>query len=236
MAGSGRWRPVRLLHFSAAPVVGRHVRLGLVEEMLASFIIVSVALTLMPGPDLMFVVRNGVHGRGPAVGAALGTAIATLAWGAAAGLGIAALLQRSAQAFEAVKLAGAVYLVCLGLWTLWQSRTGHGVVSVDGCSRAVSPWSALGRGMCVDLLNPKTGLFYVAVLPQVIPHGVSVLRSMLLFAGIDSLIAAAYLSAVACAAAALLAWLRRPVFARTLERVTGMCMVGLGIRTATEAA
>jgi threonine/homoserine/homoserine lactone efflux protein len=202
--------------------------------MVAAFVIVSVTLTLMPGPDLMFVLRNGAHGRGPALGAAMGTAIATLAWAAAAGLGVAALLRQSAQACEVVKLAGAAYLIFLGLRALWQSRTAPGIISAEGTSPQVSPWGAFGRGICVDLLNPKTGLFYVAVLPQVIPHGVPVLRSMLLFAGIDSVIATAYLCAVGCAAAALLTWLRRPVIGRSLQQATGLCMVGLGIRTATE--
>jgi threonine/homoserine/homoserine lactone efflux protein len=202
--------------------------------MLMAFVIVSVALTLLPGPDLMFVMRNGAHGRGPALGAAMGTAIATLGWAAAAGLGVATLLRQSAQAFEIVKLAGAAYLTFLGLKTLWQSRTAPAIAPGDSTSGTVSPWAAFGRGICVDLLNPKTGLFYVAVLPQVIPHGVPVLRAMLLFAGIDSFIAAAYLSAVACAVAALLAWLRRPAIARSLQRATGLCMVGLGIRTAVE--
>lgn len=180
-------------------------------------------------------IRNGVHGSGPAVGAALGTAIATLAWGAAAGLGIAALLHQSAQAFEAVKLAGAAYLTLLGLQALWRSRTAHGISpGGSSCSPAVSPRAAFGRGICVDLLNPKTSLFYVAVVPQVIPHGMPVLPSTLLFAAIDSLIAAAYLSGMAVAAAALLAWLRRPAITRGLERVTGLCMAGLGIRTAIE--
>jgi threonine/homoserine/homoserine lactone efflux protein len=202
--------------------------------MVGAFVLVSLALTLMPGPDLLFVIRNGVNGRGPAVGAALGTAIATLAWGAAAGLGVAALLQRSAEAFEAVKLAGAAYLIFLGLRALWQSRAAHGVAQADGSSPVVSPWGAFGRGVLVDLLNPKTGLFYVAVVPQVIPRGMPFLPSTMLFAGIDSLIAAAFLTGVACAAATALTWLRRPRVSRNLGRTTGLCMVGLGIRTAIE--
>ncbi len=206
------------------------------DSMVATFVVVSVALTLIPGPDLMFVVRIGAHGRGPAVGAAVGAATAALAWGVAAAFGVAALLQRSAQAFEVVRLAGAAYLIFLGLRTLWQSRGTRGIAAAGGSSPAISARGAFGRGVCIDLLNPKTGLFYVAVLPQIIPRGVPVLRSTLLFAGVDSLVAAALFSMVACAAAALLVWLRRPGFVRGLERVTGLCMVGLGIRTAIERA
>lgn len=101
-------------------------------------------------------------------------------------------------------------------------------------AQAVSARKAFALAAGIDLLNPKTGLFYVAVLPQVIPHDVPVLRSTLLFAGVDSLVAASLFTGVACAAAALIGWLRRPGFVRGLERTTGLSMVGIGIRTAIE--
>jgi threonine/homoserine/homoserine lactone efflux protein len=205
--------------------------------MLLTFVVVSAALTLIPGPDLMFVIRTGAHGRGPAVAAAFGAAASALAWGSAAAFGVAALLQRSAQAFEIVKLAGAAYLIFLGVRTLWQSRKAVGISPPAGDAQpALSLPKAFGLGAGIDLLNPKTGLFYVAVLPQVIPHGMPVLRSTLLFAGVDSLVAAALFTAVACAAAAFLTWLRSARVVRGLDRTTGVCMVGLGIRTALERA
>jgi threonine/homoserine/homoserine lactone efflux protein len=209
--------------------------------MIVTFVLVSVALTLVPGPDMMFVVRSGLQGRRAAVAAALGAAAAALAWGAAAAFGVAALLQHSARAFEAVRLAGAAYLIALGLWTLWISRSRTAAhppaaaepVSLPGGRPA---WRAFAQGAGIDLLNPKTGLFYVAVLPQVIPPGMPVLRSTLLFAGIDAAVAGALMVGVACLAAALLGWLRRPAVNRWLERITGACMVGLGVRTALERA
>jgi threonine/homoserine/homoserine lactone efflux protein len=208
--------------------------------MIVTFVLVSVALTLVPGPDMMFVVRSGLRGRRAAVAAALGAAAAALAWGAAAAFGVAALLQHSARAFETVRLAGAAYLIALGLWTLWMSRSrvGHPASSVASASPPAgrSAWRAFAQGAGIDLLNPKTGLFYVAVLPQVIPPGMPVLRSTLLFAGVDAAVAGALMVGVAWLAAALLAWLRRPAVNRWLERITGACMVGLGVRTALERA
>jgi threonine/homoserine/homoserine lactone efflux protein len=209
--------------------------------MIVTFVLVSVALTLVPGPDMMFVIRSGLQGRRAAVAAALGAAAAALAWGAAAAFGVAALLQHSARAFEIVRLAGAAYLIALGLWTLWISRSRTAAhppaaaepVSLPGGRPA---WRAFAQGAGIDLLNPKTGLFYVAVLPQVIPPGMPVLRSTLLFAGVDATVASALMVGVAWLAAALLAWLRRPAVNRWLERITGACMVGLGVRTALERA
>jgi len=209
--------------------------------MIVTFVLVSVALTLVPGPDMMFVIRSGLQGRRAAIAAAMGAAAAALAWGAAAAFGVAALLQHSARAFEIVRLAGAAYLIALGLWTLWMSRSRAAVQPPAAAGPVPLPggrpaWRAFAQGAGIDLLNPKTGLFYVAVLPQVIPPGMPVLRSTLLFAGIDATVAGALMVGVAWLAAALLAWLRRPVVNRWLERITGACMVGLGVRTALERA
>jgi len=210
--------------------------------MIVTFVLVSVALTMVPGPDMMFVIRSGLQGRRAAVAAAMGAAAAALAWGAAAAFGVAALLQHSARAFEIVRLAGAAYLIALGLWTLWMSRTGAAAAHPPAAAEPVSlpgarpAWRAFAQGAGIDLLNPKTGLFYVAVLPQVIPAGMPVLRSTLLFAGIDATVAGALMVGVAWLAAALLGWLRRPAVNRWLGRITGACMVGLGVRTALERA
>jgi threonine/homoserine/homoserine lactone efflux protein len=209
-----------------------------------TFVLVSVALTLVPGPDMMFVIRSGLRGRRPAVAAALGAAAAALARGAAAAFGVAALLQHSARAFEIVRLAGAAYLIALGLRALWVSRPRAGHLAGSVAPAPVSAgrpadqraWRAFAQGAGIDLLNPKTGLFYVAVLPQVIPPGMPVLRSTLLFAGVDAAVAGGLMVGVACLAVALLAWLRRPAVNRWLERITGACMIGLGVRTALERA
>ena len=113
---------------------------------------------------------------------------------------MAALLQHSARAFEAVRLAGAAHLIALGLWTLWYRGPGlpSGCASAGAVRRAPQPpggrpaWRPFAADRAgIDLLNPKTGLFYVAVLPQVIPPGMPVLRSTLLFAGIDAAVAGA---------------------------------------------
>ena len=212
--------------------------------MIVTFVLVSVALTLVPGPDMMFVIRSGLQGRRAAIAAAMGAAAAALAWGAAAAFGVAALLQHSARAFETVRLAGAAYLIALGLRTLWVSRPRAGSLARSVAPAPVSAvrptgqraWRAFAQGAGIDLLNPKTGLFYVAVLPQVIPPGMPVLRSTLLFAGVDAAVAGGLMVAVACLAAALLTWLRRPAVNRWLERITGACMIGLGVRTALERA
>lgn len=204
--------------------------------MVLSFVVISVILTLIPGPDLLYVVRNGMHGRRHAVAAGLGAATAALVWGGTAALGVAELLDRSAEVFTVVKLIGAAYLILLGVRTLWETRRAVPIAASDEATQPSSPpRSAYMKGMGIDLLNPKTGLFYVALLPQVIPHGIPVLQGTLTFAGVDAVVAAITFAIVAFVTATVLRWLRRPAVVRNLERSTGVCMVALGLRTAVES-
>ncbi len=92
-----------------------------------------------------------------------------LAWGAAAAVGVSALLLASQLAYDVLRFAGALYLVWIGLRMLWSAIRGprHSEPAVD--ARADSFWAGLRQGATTNLLNPKVGAFYVAVLPQFIP-------------------------------------------------------------------
>ncbi|MGW6916258.1 LysE family translocator [Kitasatospora sp. NPDC054939] len=150
----------------------------------------SVIAQVLPGPDTLLVVRSGLRGRRQAIAVGLGTAVAAFGWGLAAAVGVAALLQHSAAAFTAVKLAGAAYLIFLGVRTFWRTRQGQVSTTPTGTQGHDSAWRAARTGLVAGLLNPKTGRFYVAVLPQIIPGNETVLASTLLFATVDALVVA----------------------------------------------
>lgn len=142
---------------------------------IATFAVVALLLSVVPGPDTLLVLRAGLRGGqryGTATG--LGCAAGSLIWGSAAAVGLATLLERSAAAFEIVKLAGAVYLIILGIRALWAARRPGGLGLDEDCAAAAPPaqtaTGAFLAGLTSDLLNPKMGLFYVAVIPQVVPH------------------------------------------------------------------
>lgn len=204
--------------------------------MLITFVVVSVVLTAIPGPDSLLVVRSGLRGRGQATAVGAGSAVAALAWGVAAAFGLAVILERSALAFTVVKLAGAAYLTFLGVRTLWSTRRAAAVPETAEATESESRnvWSGLRTGTIAGLLNPKTGLFYVAILPQILPKDAAVLPSTLLFAAIDALVCLAYFSLLAALAALLLPYLRRPKVLRTAERITGVTLLGVGFRAALE--
>jgi threonine/homoserine/homoserine lactone efflux protein len=213
--------------------------MGRMAGVIATFVVVTVLLSAVPGPDTLLVLRAGLRsGRAHAIASALGCAAGSLVWGSAAAIGIATLLARSASAYEMVKLAGAGYLIVLGARALWSARRLGGV-ALDEDSRAASPrvrnaWGAFLYGLTGDLLNPKMGLFYVAVIPQVVPHSIPILRGTLMFAGVDTIVAALYMSAIAAVTTWALRWLRQARVHRALEGTTGTCMVGLGASIALE--
>ncbi|WP_432093057.1 LysE family translocator [Streptomyces sp. bgisy100] len=206
----------------------------------ASFALFALLVTMVPGPDTLLVLRNCVRGgRLPGVATAFGAAAGSLAWAVAAAVGLAAALQRWDSAFAVVRLVGAAYLVFLGAQALWAHRRGTAAAeAAEAPSMTPAPTVFLGfrQGLLSCLLNPKVGIFFVAVAPQFLPDSHSALSMTLVFGVIDAVIAAGWLILVAVFAARLLTWLRRPRVNTALERTTGGILVALGIVTAAETA
>jgi threonine/homoserine/homoserine lactone efflux protein len=212
-------------------------RIEMMLQLIATFAAVSALLTVIPGPDNLLVLRNGLHGRRPAMATGLGVAIAAIAWGLAAAIGLAALLQRSQPLFEGVRLAGALYLCYLGVRSLIAAARkdpGPERTSMLAMPAARGSWQALRTGVVADLMNPKTGLLYVALVPQLIPHTMSVLEGTLLFSWVDAIVAGGFLVVIGWFAASAVGWLRRPSVRRITEGTAGVSLIGIGVRTALE--
>lgn len=125
------------------------------------------------------------------------------------------VLEESAVAFTVVKIAGAANLVLLGVRTLWRVRRCAAGSAADGVHPAPSQAAqsvrkSLRVRLIAGLLNPKTGLFYVAVLPPIIPAGAAISSLTLIFAVVDAIVAGTYFAVLAALAALLLPYLRRP--------------------------
>jgi threonine/homoserine/homoserine lactone efflux protein len=198
---------------------------------LAVFVIAALALLVVPGPAVVYVVARSIHqGRRAGLASVLGIHVGTLVHIAAATLGLSALVVSSAVAFTAVKIAGAVYLVGLGLWTLFARRAEQEVAL--GGERNLG--RAFAQGIVVNVLNPKTALFFLAFLPQFVDPDASHPAAQIAFLGVlfavlglvtDSLWALA-----AGTAGGVLRRSRR--FARGQRYVTGTVYIGLGVATA----
>jgi threonine/homoserine/homoserine lactone efflux protein len=200
-----------------------------------SFLLVAVVLSLTPGPDDVLVLNSTLRG-GPRLGAAtaFGAAAGALLWGGAAAVGLAVVVSRSAAVYEVIRLAGAAYLVVLGVVPLVGQAIGWARVAtteaVGRCplSRPAGLRPAFAAGLMSDLLNPKIGLFYVAVVPQFVPPGRPPLGYSLVLCAIDVAVALVWLLGLTWVAHAAVSWLHRPVVVRWSERCFSVCLIAIG--------
>jgi threonine/homoserine/homoserine lactone efflux protein len=186
------------------------------------FLVVAVIVVVTPGVDMALVTKNALqHGRRAALATALGVNVGIALWTLAAALGVAALVRASAEAFAVVKLAGALYLVYLGIRALRRRER------VTAAGRRLSPFR---QGLISNALNPKIAVFFTSLLPQ---FGHS-LPALLLLGALFNAIGIVWLTIYAIAAARGRAALQRPRVRAALDYVSGVVLVGLGVRLALE--
>lgn len=207
-------------------------------QALLSFAVLAGLLTILPGLDTALVLRSSLtQSRKHAFATAGGIMSGTFAWGAAAAVGAAALLAASEIAFTILKLVGAAYLVYLGISMIVASFRKHPEVAVDATPKPLgSLWGAYGRGALTNLLNPKVGVFYIAIIPQFIPAGVMPLAMGLALAGVHVLESLVWFSAIIFATQFARQWLQSPRVSRWIDRVTGGVVIGFGAFLALESA
>jgi threonine/homoserine/homoserine lactone efflux protein len=191
----------------------------------------SLALLVIPGPAVLYIVTRGIEqGRTAAVVSMLGIQAGALVHVAAAAIGLSALLVRSATAFTVVKYAGAAYLVFLGIRKLLaRERPEQRTHRLPRRSRRL-----FGEGIVVNVFNPKTALFFLAFLPQFVAPDAGAVGFQIAFLGVlFILIAVVSDGAYAVAAGTAGSWLRTsPRFLRAERWVGGSVLVGLGLTTA----
>lgn len=200
---------------------------------LLAFAGLCLLLSVTPGPDTFLVLRIALNRAGAGVAAAAGSAAAAILWAGLVGVGLAAILEQSAEVFRWLKIAGGIYLVYLGVSSFLKTRraakAGMAAGSEGNAPLPYSRWAGFGAGALSTLLNPKVGLFYLAVVPQFIPHGGNTLGTAMILGAIEAVIAFIYLSVVAVVAFKAMKWLRRPKVNSTMERASSGIITALGV-------
>lgn len=199
-----------------------------------AYLPVAFVFGIAPGPDAMLTMRHSLSGgvkEGVAV--ALGAATGSVAWGVAAAAGLASLLNSAPGAFTAIRIAGAVYLVYLGVRCFLPAQGGIATslrpTRAPGTAAcAANPAHGYRVGLVADLLNPKMGAFYLAVLPQFIPAGADVFTWSMVLMAIESVAAVVCLSAYAVLASSARSTLESGRLGVWLERVLGAVLVAFG--------
>ncbi|MDQ3553381.1 MAG: LysE family translocator [Chloroflexota bacterium] len=207
---------------------------------LPAFAVIALLLIVTPGPDMALVMRNALaHGRRAALVTAFGCVVGLLVWTAASVIGLAALLATSTEAFTVVKWLGAAYLVYLGARTLLELRRPEAGPDAESSPRRhgfVWGGSPFRQGVVSNLLNPKIAVLFTSLIPQFVTPGPSATFESVVLAGLFIGLGLAWLSAFAVAASAAAGLFRRRRVKQFMNAITGVVLVGLGLRLATEPA
>jgi threonine/homoserine/homoserine lactone efflux protein len=201
---------------------------------LTAFLGVATLLIVTPGPDTAIVTKNALrYGRAPAMATACGIVTGVVVWTVAAALGVAAVVHASATAFTAIKLAGAAYLVWLGIQALFAAA--HGTAEHERASgRVLGVGRGYRQGLVNNIANPKMAAFFTSLLPQFIAPGQGVVGPFLVLGALFAAIALTWLVVFAAVASQAGGLLTRPRVKLALDRVSGVVLIGLGLRLATE--
>lgn len=201
---------------------------------LLAFALASFLIIVVPGPSVLFVVSRGVAlGRRAALATVAGNTAGSLAlaWLVAAGLG--GIVATSTAAFTAVKIVGAAYLVYLG-WQMWRRRGSLPEALAAGVEQA--PAGRIAReGLVVGVTNPKTAVFFAAVLPQFVDRdgGSPEWLQMAVMGLVFALVALVSDSVWGLAAGTARGWLvGRPERLRAIGGLGGLVVMALGVRLA----
>jgi threonine/homoserine/homoserine lactone efflux protein len=202
----------------------------LTGEQLYGFLAAAVLITAAPGPDNLMVLSMGVaYGRARGIVFGLGCALGCLLHTLWAVLGVSALIAASPLAFQLLKVAGALYLMWLGVGALLKS----GVSRIDQLHGSQPPLGRLFlQGMLANAINPKVILFFLSFLPQfvVAAHGNTALQ-MAALGGVFTLQAALLFGLLGFFAGAIGGWMnRKPGAGLILNRVAGIVFIALGLR------
>ena len=193
-----------------------------------AFLGVSAVVIVTPGQDTALTIRNTLlGGRRIGVRTAFGVSAGQAVWALATSAGVAAVLQASEPAFVAVKLAGAAYLVFLGLQTLVPALRPRGAMP-----KASPRGRPLRQGLLSNLGNPKMAIFFTSLLPQ-FATGPS-FGALLLLGLVFSSLTLVWLTTYSFAVAKAGDFLRRSRVRRAIDGLTGVVLVALGLRLAAE--
>lgn len=194
----------------------------------AAFAAVAALLTVIPGMDTALVLRNAVlHGRRQGWAAALGITAGSVVWGFLAAAGISAVLASSRTAYDVLRIAGAAYMVWLGVGMVRRSWGPRKDAEPERPPPSTRPFR---QGITSNLLNPKVGVFYVTILPQFIPADAPHLAVGMLLTLVHCAEGLLWFTLLIGSTRVLRRVVSLPSVQVVLDRITGAVIVGFGVR------
>ncbi len=197
-------------------------------QSIAAFSLAAGLLTVTPGLDTALVLRTAaVEGARRAIQCALGIALGCCVWGAAASVGLGALLAASRVAYDVLRVAGALYVLWLGGRMVVAAFRKSAPLAEAPAPRGTRSW--FWRGFLTNLLNPKIGVFYVTFLPLFVPAGSNVAAFSLLLTGIHVAEGLAWFWLLTTALKPLARWIRNGRVTRALDGIAGGVLIAFGV-------
>jgi threonine/homoserine/homoserine lactone efflux protein len=215
-----------------------HVFVSLPSQLVA-FVLASILFIQVPGPSLLFTIGRALTvGRRDALLSAFGNGLGVFGQIVALAIGLGALVAASATAFTVLKLAGAAYVVYLGVEAIRHRGDARlAMAAMSGTPRSTSAWGSIRTGIVVGITNPKTLVFFAAFLPQFIDASASATPQLL---GLGALFCAMAIASDSCwviAASRARDWFaRKPQRLDHLGATGGVMMIGLGATLATTSS
>ena len=203
--------------------------------LLPAFLLAVVLIAATPGPAMVLILqRAGAHGFRAAIPTVRGLELGLFLWALAAGTGMAALVAASETAFLVLRVAGAIFLVYLGLKAIRSGWRLRGRDGVEALPRVDAPRGhrAFTEGLIVQLANPKAAVFLFAFYPQFVPADGPVLLATVTLGVIQVSLETALYLGLAYAVGSASAWFSRRSVRRRLDYVSGAVLIALGARVA----
>ncbi|MDA5107536.1 MULTISPECIES: LysE family translocator [Brevibacillus] len=203
-------------------------------EHYALFVLMSVLLIILPGPDTGVVTQNTVfHGRAGGMKTVLGSTSGLLIHTLAVVCGISAILVKSAFLFSVIKYVGAVYLLYLGLVSLWSLRNQE-TAAVDRPYAKHQSKSPFLQGFLTNVLNPKVAVFFLTFLPQFVKPGSYAFLQFFALGLTYTLLTVAWFFLYVQFIDRIRAWMKKASTQRAIQGITGLALVAFGITLALE--
>lgn len=202
------------------------------------FTVVALLIVMVPGVDSLLVLKNTItYGKGAGMLTMVGIIVALIVWTTLAVLGLATVISKSIIVFMFIKYAGAAYLVYLGIQS-WRAKAQNmKLVEQSEVTKGRFKSKKLNcftQGVTTDLLNPKTLLLYVTLMPQFINPSDSVNLQLILLAAILMAISVIWLTAIVAIINLIRNWFLQEKIQQLFNKLTGGILIGLGIKIATE--
>ena len=200
----------------------------------AAYLVVATALAVSPGPDVLYVLANGMrHRTRGAIAAALGIGAGSVIHALAAAVGVSAIIAASPVAFDILRVTGALYLAYLGLQALYSCHKNTNNNKANLSADETSVWKVFQRGLTTNILNPKVVVFYLALLPQFVNAELGHVGLQIFLLGcLHNAIGLVFLLVVGLTAGRASEWLASTSFGRWMDGVAGLFFIGLALRLA----